>query len=265
MIEKAEKGFRVDSATLDFLVYALFGKSYREILEMAGEGMDGVLDLCAQRAYRDLSRTLRFCAADDKVGRKEVETKKKKLLKKAREVVVSGSKDLLHAGSQDDFDRLHEEICGEGADADSRRSIVEATRKAPEGDVLKPVGKEGRTFYSGQAQKWLNMTLKYFLILDFSQFEDESYDVKGYFHAPIDGFVLAALQKDKVLATLTQAEGLGEGADARKVRECAQTPWSHWNYETYKSIQTLVRSLSESLGCCPVEWEMSIWPAAVKG
>lgn len=264
MIEKVEKGFQVDSATLDFLVYALLGKSYREVLEMAGEGMDGVLDLCARRAYRDLSRTLRFCAADDKVGRKEVEAKKKELLKKAREVVVSGSKDLLRAGSQDDFDRLHEKICGEEAYVDSRRSIVETVRETPGSDVLKPVGKEGEIFYSGQAQKWLNMTLKYFWVLGFPQFEDGPCNAKGYLHAPIDGFVLAALKRDEALSALMQAGDLGNGIDANKVHECVRVPWSHWSYENYKTIQMVVRSLSESSSRCPIEWEMDAWLTAVK-
>lgn len=255
MIEKVEKGFLVDSAALDFLVYSLFGKPYRVILEMAGEEMDGVLDLCAQRAYRDLSRTLRFCSADSKEGRKEVEAKKRELLKKARKAVVDGSKDLLSSGSQNDFDRLHKEICEDN----SRRSIVMAVREAPGIDVLKPVGKEGKTFYPGQAQKWLNMTLKYFWILDLLQSKDEPCPVESYLHAPIDSFVLKALLKDENLSTLMQTRGLANGADAKKVIKTAHAPWSQWSYEDYAEIQALVRSLSESSGRCPIEWEMRAW------
>lgn len=265
MIEEAEKGFQVDAATLGFLVYTLFGKLYCEILKMADESMDGVLDLCAQRAYRDLSRTLRFCSVDSKDDRKEIEAKKRELLKKVREAVVGGATTLLGARSQGAFDRLHKEICGDEADGDSRRSVVATAREASGGDVLKPVGKEGKTFYPGQAQKWLNMTLKYFWILDLPQFKGELRCVKGYLHAPVDGFVLAALQKEEALSALMQTEGLGNDADLKKVYECAQVPWSHWSYESYESIQKLVRNLSESSGRCPIEWEMSVWLAAVKG
>lgn len=264
MIEKVEKGLQVDSATLDFLVYTLFGKSYREILEMADEGMDGVLDLCAQRAYRDLSRTLRFYSADSKDGGKEVETKKRELLKKVREAVVGGSNALLRAESQDEFDCLHEKLCGGEVSANSCQSITVTARETPGSDVLKPVGKEGKIFYSGQAQKWLNMTLKYFWILGFPQFEDGPCNVKGYLHAPIDGFVLAALKRDEALSALMQAGDLGNGIDANKVHECVRVPWSHWSYENYKTIQMVVRSLSESSSRCPIEWEMDTWLTAVK-
>ena len=265
MIEEVKKSFRVDSATLDFLVYALLGKSYREILGMADGGMDGVLDLCAQRAYRDLSRTLRFCSADSKDDRKEVEAKKEDMLKKAKGAVVGGATALLGAGSHGAFDRLHKEICGDEADGDSRRSVVVAARETPGSDVLKPVGKEGKIFYPGQAQKWLNMTLKYFWILDLPEFENELHNVKGYLHAPIDGFVLKALSKSEDLSALMRAEGLGNDADVKKAHECARTPWSQWSYEDYDLIQKLVRSLSESSGRCPIEWEMNVWLAAVKG
>ncbi|NCA32191.1 hypothetical protein [Adlercreutzia muris] len=171
MIKKADKGFRMDSATLDFLVYTLFGESYCEISRTADGGMDGVLDLCAQRAYRDLGRTLRFYSVDGKDGRKEVETKKKTMLEEAKGSVVDGPRVLLWAESQEKFNCLHKKICGEGSGAEYCWSIAVAAREAPGSDVLKPVRKEEKAFYPGQAQKWLNMILKYFWILDLPQFK----------------------------------------------------------------------------------------------
>lgn len=258
MIEEGEKSFRVDSATLDFLVYTLFGKSYREILEMADEGMDGVLDLCAQRAYRDLSRTLRFYSADSKDGRNEVEAKKMMVLKELRDAVVDGARVLLWAESQEKFNCLHEKICGEGSGADYCWSIAGAAREAPGRDVLKPAGKEKKMFYPGQAQKWLNMTLKYFWILDLPQFRSILRHGERYLHAPIDGYILNMLKDEGLLAS-AQAESSSNSADAKKVIKAARVPWSQWSYEDYAEIQALVRNLSESSGRCPIEWEMRTW------
>lgn len=258
MIEKAGKRFRVDSATLGFLVYTLFGESYCEVLKMASESMDSDLDLCAQRAYRDLSRTLRFCAANGKDGRKETEAKKKELLKKAREAIVSGSNVLLHAEPQDEFDCLHEKLCGEEVDVDSYRSIVATARKAHGSDVHKPVGEGEKTFYPGQAQKWLNMTLKYYWILDLPQFGNVLRRVDRYSHAPIDGYFLNMLKNEGLLAS-AKIENSDNSAAAKKVIKAVRAPWSQWSYENYAEIQALARDLSESSGCCPLDWEMHAW------
>ena len=142
--------------------------------------------------------------------------------------------------------------------ANSCQSIVMIARETPGSDVLKPVGKEGKIFYSGQAQKWLNMTLKYFWILDLPQFGSALRRVERYLHAPIDGYILNMLENKGLLAS-AQAENPGNSADAKKVIKAAHVPWSQWSYKDYVEIQALVRGLSESSSRCPVEWEIRTW------
>lgn len=259
MIERVGEEFRLASETFDFLVYTLFGKSYSDILGMADIGMDDILDLCAQRAYRDLSRTLRFYSADSKDGGREIENKKQEVLRETRSAVVDGARVLLWAENQEKFNCLHKKIGGGEDDADSCWSIVATVGKSGGYDVLKPVGKKEKIFYPGQAQKWLNMTLKYFRILDLPQFRSNLRRVEAYLHVPIDGYVLKALFKNKELLASVRAENSGDSVDVKKAIEGAYVPWSQWSYEEYAEIQALVKGLSKLEGCCPIEWEMRAW------
>ena len=145
------------------------------------------------RAYRDFNRTLH--------GIGEAQTKdKQNELKSAIIKIVS---ELLNKtfNNQDDFDRWHEIKCVE---------LVKAYR-----DI------SNHKLFIGQAQKWINMTLKYLFALGENRIIG-IFKNHIYFHFPIDNII-----QDKFVKL---------GIPKFKI------PWSRIdNYVEYLNYQYLVR------------------------
>ena len=113
------------------------------------------------RAYLDFSRTL-------KIKNKEQHPKRK-------EDAFSWFNDNIQSltnpnfSSQKEFDNKHEELC---------KNLV----------------KYWSTLTIGQAQKWINMTLKYWLLLGKERIPNIEQNAQ-YFHIPIDGYVQRGMFK----------------------------------------------------------------------
>jgi len=143
----------------DYLVYVYFGTIEKNELVTA----------CIRRAYRDFNRTLR--------GVSKVECNDQ-LYKRAE-------CDLAHA-----LDEL-KATCAQG--------ITEAAfdawhRKTCEMLILTYSDKGYDSFSHGQAQKWINMTLKYIFVLGESRVEGFN-NAYPLCHAPLDNILLEALKK----------------------------------------------------------------------
>lgn len=118
-----------------------------------------------KRAYLDFNRTLKI-KNKNSVDRKEVQTKTQEFLKSK----------LLHLirkkiNTQDEFDFEHKKLCFE---------LINFW------DELK----------IGQAQKWINMTLKYWLLFgnDKINYIEEN---STFFHIPIDSYVQKGMFDEK--------------------------------------------------------------------
>jgi len=128
---------------------------------------EGLLVACADRAYRDLNRTLR--------GISKEQTKEKyyrlrgHMMKLTQDLISQNFKD------QSDFDQSHKLKC------DDMIQIFNSQYS----DV--------RMAY-GQAQKWINMYLKYLFALGKSRIADIDKNYK-YFHLPIDNIIQTELEK----------------------------------------------------------------------
>jgi hypothetical protein len=112
-------------------------------------------------------------------------------------------------------------------------------------DIMK-TEKENFTFSYGQAQKWLNMTLKYMLIaqsgeLDVGWEKSLNNKIVRSLHVPVDKYILDIAEKE--LEVLPP-----EGA------------WSTWDYEEYETYQKDLRS--EIKEKSPIEWEFTAWTDA---
>ncbi len=92
-------------------------------------------------------------------------------------------------------------------------------------------------FHYGQAQKWLNMTIKY------RWFFSDSDPLNGWFsaaHIPVDAFVLRA-------------------AEEHEIRPTTQAPWSRWDAPEYKTFQERIRAYAKKCGVTPLEVEHCWW------
>ncbi len=141
---------------------------YEEFLVSAyfGYGRD-YLWLCIDRAYRDFNRTMRGFGKLD--GKSEVRQQARQCV---REQLISLRElELIEVGQ---FDHWHRQAC-------EALSVVYRENGYP-------------SFYVGQAQKWLNMTLKYIFTLGVERIAgfDGAY---AFCHAPLDNILIGQLSK----------------------------------------------------------------------
>jgi hypothetical protein len=89
----------------------------------------------------------------------------------------------------------------------------------------------------GQAQKWINMTIKYSWFFSGGSELDAWYSAA---HVPVDEFILRAAAKHGI--------------------ERPPEPWSRWDDQTkYEAFQTLIRDCARQQGATPLELEHEWW------
>ena len=199
-----EHRISIEESTHQFLLASLFGSEYRE------QKVDD-LEIAIHRAYRDFCRTIR--------DKNNPEIKKLDETKKAAEEIIKKYiNELLDCNVQINYDAWHEKLC---------RKIVDENK-----------------YTYGQAQKWVNMTMKYLVVLDYKNVRD----FIPQLHVPIDSDIINKLE---VLGIIT---------DDNKT---PLIPWSSIqinpeNDNIYTQLQVDIRN-SEKIKPNPFEWEFSVW------
>lgn len=197
MAEYKKEMVTVDKDVLDFLKVIYFGV------------ITDPYEAAAFRAYRDFNRTLRFGETDAAI-RKGLRMQVTEIL---RERISAIDEEGLP--SQEAFDTWHKKTCGL---------------------IRQPYTEAGIEFSWGQAQKWLNMTIKYLYIVGNCSFDK----VFSYCHIPVDNYVFEIAQKEL-------------GVPIPMVR------WSRWtDYDgQYMTYQKDLRSRIK--GFDPLRWEFKYW------
>lgn len=188
-----------DTKVVDFLANVYFGKP-RNIVEAASD-----------RAYLDLCRTLRD--ANGKSFSKISKGTKSKMKTAIAETIGNHVTDMP-CFDQDSFDKWHEDTC---------KTIIEVFEQT--------IGNGWELSY-GQAQKWLNMTLKYLYMLSY-EFSDTQL---SRFHAVIDNYIL------------DEANRIGVSKPPKS--------WSKWNQDEYVGYQKKLRKRVEG---SLFDWEFQAW------
>lgn len=183
------------------------------------------LDRFISRAYRDMNRTLRG------IG-KLTDADKARILNGTKRLVKAGITDLGKKsfpgnpalGSRQ-FDQWHTDLCH--------------TLKTYYAAELKNFGKIRFTY--GQAQKWVNMTMKYCWVCG-------GKDVGGLepwysvAHVAVDEVILVAAEKSGVV----------------KIRPCGK--WSAWDDQpAYQDFQNTLRQTAAKQPQSPLELEYGWW------
>ena len=196
-----------------------------------GDSMNDILIKCAEKAYLDLCRTIKF-NTENKDTRKGAKQKICEMLVHEYDILenaVKGSDEKQNA-----FDCEHKRICEE---------------------IINTYSEISELTY-GQAQKWLNMMLKYVLMTA------EDLALKSYLHIPVDSYIMQAVGSDNPklnyclkLECVPQKNGT-----VGKYNESTSKPWSKWDYEEYIAFQNCIRkAISESSYSSPIEWENEAW------
>lgn len=215
----------------DFLMYSVFG-----IIDKEKDKNKKIK--CARRAYRDLARTIKYKYSSSelehaKKGSKEADFKAKRD-SWIREMCIEliNSIDMFEKEKKE-FDIWHKELC---------IKFVEPTEEDEVFCRGKEFLEEGITY--GQAQKWLNMALKYLWLMDLlpTSISPE------WLHVPVDSYILKKLK---------QEDSFKERDDIKSDKYLDET-WSAFsNYDNYKELQERIRDmLQEEL---PIEWEGTAW------
>ncbi|WFU80108.1 hypothetical protein QA645_37365 [Bradyrhizobium sp. CIAT3101] len=170
------------------------------------------------RAYRDFNRTLHGLRqhADKERMKERAAIRMTALLKELAAMPAPSAGSL-----QEHFDGWHNDACSM---------------------IIRCFADFG-TFNYGQAQKWLNMTIKY------RWFFGEVDPLNGWFkvaHIPVDDYVLRA-------------------AKANGIPIPVRLPWSRWEASAYLRFQACVREYAAQRGMTPLEVEHLWWMGSPKG
>ncbi len=199
MVKKADSSYEVPSREdyFDFLIRCYFG-----------EGKDS-LQLCVRRAYLDLNRTLHGFA-----GHSSADQLREEAHQRVAQIVAALKQETA---SQKSFDSWHRKACV---------SIRSHYRKG---------GFDA--FSHGQAQKWLNMTLKYVFAMGEAR-------LAGY----LPHYAFAHIPIDNVFVSAAKAIG---GPDL-------PMPWSRLDdYAVYLSLQEGYRQMFAP--SAPLAAEFKLW------
>ncbi len=211
------------------LIFYEFGLTESELLTDS----DKVILACIKKAYRDMCRTITFTYAQDKIphDKKEDYLKKKAEWKKnVEDLIVKGLSGLSEYKDQEYFDSWHKSLCND---------II----KLQDNKVLK------EKLTVGQAQKWVNMSIKYLYLLG------RNVASPKVLHIPVDDFIIhaAAVSKESNIGDKVDVKGLGVKGDDVK-------PWSKIrDYEIYKKYQDTLRENYNPGNL--VDWEEKAWMA----
>lgn len=179
-------------------------------------------------------------------NRKLVKDKIKFYLKKE----IFGGNDLKKMKekliSQKEFNEWHEKACNSFTEIDVDIEL-ESQNKSEEKKKLSEIFQckdESHIFSIGQAQKLINMMIKYIYIYD--SCEEESFltkevlvNIEKYAHAPLDSYVLNKIDK--------------ESYDGQVWSKIAK-------YEEYKKYCELIKKIAEDKDKSPFLWELKYWP-----
>ena len=205
----------VNEELLKFLKFTYFGN------------LQDPIEASVNRAYRDMCRTLDFEDIDEndkKNFKKEVKAILKNIIKNKDK-----NQNIKNIKNQDEFDIWHHRICDNIIEKSEK---IEKIKKNNEGK------EEKIQFTYGQAQKWVNMTIKYLYMLNEHTFDN----VFDFLHVPVDNYSFKSV-KDKL-----------------KIKKPTKKSWSRWdNYDEYLEYQNDIRKKLKEEDISPLRWEFENW------
>jgi hypothetical protein len=248
---------------VNFLMFSYFGFTPLGIKEKSPRD---IAFKCAQRAYLDLNRTLRF--------NKDVNINTEEHHKAFRDSICSLIADRtlqLISSTNENFDGRHKKICEEiKAQAENYKECGEYILGVNKNkEVKKKDKREEQRFYYGQAQKWLNMTLKYMWFTGL--WNEKIENLLPVLHVPIDNHVIESVwheghaENAKGWLNIPLPDKFAISLPCTKKERRRKfnqdiVAWSKWSYTEYIDFQNSLRTAEFLLqNMTPIEWENHIW------
>lgn len=179
-----------------------------EFLKMLYFGVtDNPFEAASRSAYTDMCRTIRFHGKNGEALRKSIDV-----------LLEERIPELITVDNSEKFTQWHYSIC---------KQIVDKYEAA------------GIEFYIGQAQKWVNMTLKYLYVL----VPDVVEPFYRFLHIPLDNYIMDIAKKQYGVPSLS-------------------TAWSRISdYQDYLDYE---QKLMEVIDEMPLDWEFKKWVESVR-
>lgn len=230
---------------LNFLWAAYFG-----IKKDEAEGdEDKAIRACCRRAYRDLSRTLKYTYSSSELDSWTKEKKKDEdAYKEGKENKDTYTEKMKKY--KNDVEEKLTELCKnipteEGAFKEwhfaACKYIIDKSNVAC--DLITGGNKEHVALFKaaptiGQAQKWVNMTLKYMLVMGIERMEA----LKPVLHVPVDSYIIEKAQDELDV----------------------QSPFPNWSkindYGKYLNYQDdIKKNAAEKKNKTAIDWEGDAW------
>lgn len=224
----------IDKGALDSLIFFCFGVTL-------DDDFDLILDKVVEKAYADATNQGAFnTKADSKLAVLA------KYEKDGSLDIIRRSLGELLEGNVSDFESWHTETC---------RALVNRYAGCGLQDV----------FTYGNAQKWVNMSLKYLYILSgvsemyMGESAEKMLSIRNYatkLHIPIDSYIIDVMWKKKI-KSLPIKDGVNVDRNKDYVVPSEYVKgWSNWTEDEYVAVK------NESMKICgeiPIEWEACVW------
>ena len=198
---------------------------------------------CSNFAYRDMCRTITYSTnynekyAESSKDKKTIKDKKRMLRDDITDLIKAQVYNWINNSTinKDVFNDEHRDLCN--------KIIEKYTGTTNQGE---PNG----SIYFGQAQKWVNMTLKNLYVYSKSNKTLLNLDnIIEYLHVPIDNVILDIASGAKIC--YIDPPGTKYGV------EKPANAWSKWNDKEYEAYQDTLRN---SIGnVIPIIWELQHW------
>lgn len=252
---------------VEFLLYSYFGIENEDEMN----DFEKTVKKCAHRAYLDLSRTVDYTYSsselekmtkknapqNDKDIANEFKYCKDNVIDKIDEIIFKAIKSYEKKQS---FCCWHNGLCNE-----IKNTMNDALIKNNNVHIVK-----NKNFTYGQAQKWLNMTLKYCWLLRKLRNIDEV-----YLHVPVDSYIIEALWKEDFWntkehwenndcrGTILRIKKINNEYNIGKYSGDKHKSWSAWEENEYINFQTALKKyLNDHIS--PIEWESKAWKEVAK-
>ena len=218
--------------------------------DRSNEKKEKIVEKCVSRAYSDATNQGAYNTIRDKEADLEVSYHKKL------------QEHILSLSAIEDFEEWHKEICKE---------MTEYYKT-----VKMKSSQDNSAFTYGNAQKWLNMTIKYLFIVnsvmemlgaaeDFRKFYGDKFEnFEGHFHVPIDSYIIKSLWDEKATVketsewlSLEKGKTLKDGTLGAYSTD-KYTVWSRFKEKDYENIKEhITREIPK--GVSPMRWENEKW------
>lgn len=230
---------------------------WTEFYNDEGNGTD-CFSWASNKAYLDMNRTMTFKEIPQNNTPKDTVAVRKNLRDEGTKAIREKFDEMSGR-----FENWHKDIC------DELISIYNGELVLREGG--KRTDKTATLTY-GQAQKWLNMTLKYLWLLNrLGMIEDSSIsdvitNCQDEFHVPLDSYILryvAKQEKNKKDKLSPPDNALDSSIDFSSFWKDFGSAWSQINDKAryYEYQKELAKAIKEGI---PLEWELVHWHKAVK-